>query len=525
MSLSFIDAIFTALFFAAIAYAIGPVVIEHDISNLNYLYYSLIVVAFRFVLKIVMAKINAAMSYQIEKQIREHLVDKLIKVGPLSLARNAKLPAVFVDAVDEIVPYFTHYLTSVRYAMSIPVVLLVAVFMASPLQGFILLVLCPLIPLFMVLIGNKAERLNQRQWLQITRLSAHFQEAMRRLVVIKLFNLKKHEINKIYLLNKRWRIETMQVLKVAFFSALALEFFATVGVAFCAVTLGFAVYDYGFNYTLALFILLCAPEFFLPLRTLGQNYHARMKALGAASTMVELLNSQDKLAYSDECKNTACDVNALLKDGVSFKFIDVKACYADGRIGLENKSYSFNADKITALVGPSGSGKTTTLMLCAALLEKSSGQILINGHDIESLDIKALRKHITYIPQNPYLFYGSIRSNLDLYNDNIQDEVLITALNKVGASDLIERFEDGLDHKILDDNSGISGGEARLIALARALLNNSKVLLLDEPTASLDKDTQAIFIQALLNIAKHKTVIMAAHRQELIDIADEVVNL
>lgn len=525
MVLSFVDAIFTALFFAALAYAIGPVVIEQDNSYLNYLYYSFILVVLRFLLKVVMAKINASMSYQIEKQIREHLVDKLIKVGPLSLARSAKLPSVFVDAVDEIVPYFTHYLTSVRYAMSIPVVLLIAVFVASPLQGFILLILCPLIPLFMVLIGKKAERLNQRQWLQITRLSAHFQEAMRRLVVIKLFNLKKHEINKIYLLNKRWRVETMQVLKVAFFSALALEFFATVGVAFCAVTLGFAVYDYGFNYTLALFILLCAPEFFLPLRTLGQNYHARMKALGAASTMVELLNSQDKLAYSDNLKNSTCDLNKVLSEGVAIKFEDVKAVYADGRIGIEHKSYAFKPNKITALVGPSGSGKTTTLMLCAALLEKSAGRILINEHDIESLDIKSLRKHITYIPQNPYLFYGTIRSNLDLYNDNIQDEVLIEALKKVGANDLIERFEDGLEHKILDDNSGISGGEARLIALARALINNSKIILLDEPTASLDKDTQAAFIQALLNIADNKTVIMAAHRQELIDVADEIVNL
>lgn len=528
MILSFFDAIFSVFIYAAIAFAVGPIIITQDYSNLDYIYYSFVLLIARLVTRIVMAKLNSHLGYLVERDLRFHLVDRLIEVGPLSSARNSKLPAVFVDAVDVAVPYFTHYMTAMRYAMTIPLVFLVAVYIVSPLHGTILFAMCPLIPVFMIFIGKRAERINQRQWVQITRLAGHFQEAMRRINVIKMFNLEKFEIQKIHLLNKRWRIETVQILKIAFLSALALEFFSTVGVAFCAITLGFGVYEYGFDYTVALFILLCAPEFFLPLRNLGQNYHSRMNAVGAVTSMLELLNSKDTLAYSGGNHKGTVSVSSdsSFDDGLEIRFEGVSSQYGDGRYGLQDRSFVFEKNKITALVGPSGSGKSTTLMLCAALLEKSGeGRILINGHDIETLDIIDYRRQISYIPQNPYLFFGSVRSNLDLYNAGIPDGELIDTLRKVGAEDLVERFEAGLDHKILDENSGVSGGEARLIALARSILSQSRILLLDEPTASLDSESEAVFLDALKSIANDKTVIIAAHRKELINFADNIVNL
>lgn len=524
--LSIIDAVILATFYALIAKAVGPIVISGNTDNLDYLYFALLFIFLRLIVKLVIAKINSSLLFKVEESLRFSLVDKLISVGPLSFSVTPKLPAVFVDAVNDVVPYFTHYLTACHYAISIPCVLLVAVFIASPLQGLILLILCPLIPIFMILIGKKAEQLNQRQWLQITRLSSYFHEAMHHLTIIKLFNIEKKEINKIYLLNKRWRVETMQVLKVAFLSALALEFFSTVGVAFCAVTLGFAVYDYGFDYSLALFVLFCAPEFFVPLRNMGQNYHARMKALGAATTMVDLLFSKDQIAFTQDINNNLLlNTNNNVNQSFDLKLENVSLQYPDGRFGIVNKSLSFEHNKITAIVGPSGCGKSTVLMLCAGLLEASDGKLYVNNQDIHDIDIKEYRKQITYIPQNPHLFFGTIGENLNLSVKNLDESYLKACLEKINASFLIDRFKDGFNHKILNFNYGISGGEARLIALARSLIADSKIILLDEPTASLDKESEQVLLNALLKISQQRTVIVAAHRKELINIADKVIEL
>ena len=531
MTLSFLDAVFAVSCYALAAYAVAPAVIYFDFSQFTYLYYACGVTAARLLIRLGMTHTNAALSFSMERDLRRLLVDHLLAAGPLSPARSPRLPAVMVDAVDPAVPYFTNYMSAVRYSMAIPLVFLVSVFIASPLQGLILLLMAPLIPVFMVLIGYRAERLNQRQWLQMTRLGTHFQEAMRRINVIKLFNLERREFHRIKLLNKRWRVETMQVLRVAFLSALALEFFATVGVALCAVTLGFAVYDHGFPFVLAFFILLCAPEFFLPLRNLGSNYHIRMSAIGAVTQMVELLTTPASgLAYSDsegtgEQKKERLSELASFADGVEIRLEGVSAQYPDGRYGLEERSFVFEKNRITALVGPSGSGKSTTLMLCAALLEAAEGRILVNGHDLRALDVIDYRRQVAYIPQNPYLFFGTLRFNLDLHQTGIPENELHEALRRVGAGDLITRFEDGLEHRIGDEHAGVSGGEARLIALARASLSGARILLLDEPTASLDQESEAHFLEALREAARGRTVIIAAHRQELIDFADNIVTL
>ena len=515
-ALSLADAIFLCLFYACIAKGGGSLVIQGDAQNIHYLYYGFAFIALRFVVKLISAFFISNISYEVEVSLRDQIIAHLISLGPLSDKRKASLIASVTDAFDDIIPFFTHYLTSKRYALVVPSVLLAFIFMSHTLSGVVILIICPLIPIFMIMVGKGAERLNQRQWVRILRLSGHFTEALQRLTFIKLFNLQQQEINLIKRLTKNWRVQTMQILKIAFLSSLVLEFFSTAGVAFCAVLLGFAVYEQGFDYTYALFVLLCAPEFFLPLRTLGQNYHIRMKSLGAISNIADLMSSRP----SD--KSTG-HVDELVRFDI--KANDLKAVYEGGRVGLLDVNLYIKEGEVTALVGPSGCGKSTLLQLLIGFVPVESGSLSIGAHDVGEYSRKALTDAITFVPQNPHLFYGTLRDNIKIGCADVSDDAIVQALDRLNARFLLERFPDGLDHRISDENQGISGGEARLIALARALIKDSPLVLLDEPTASLDEGTQKLIVDAINRIKAGRTVIISAHHQSLIDFADSVIDI
>lgn len=616
MLLTLVDAVCLCAFYACVAYSFGPFILRQDTAQLFLIFYALIPVALRMLLRLGIARLIAHISYTIEGAVREELMLQVLRVGPLSATVQSSLATLMVDAFDDIMPYFTSFLVALRYAMIFPVVILLAVALVSPWSALILFAMAPLIPFFMILIGKGAERLNQRQWKQITRLAGRFYEACDKLIVLKLFNLEKREIERIARLTKRWRVETMQVLRIAFLSALVLEFFATCGIALCAITLGFAVYEHGFDYTKALFVLLCAPEFFLPLRQLGLNYHARMRALGAMSSLQKLMQEQPVLPVPEQvqthflAQGASNQVNKIqeqvdlpsgqeYKDGVvsskegaksakkdvdctkegmesaqaqascqadtdckaeeiqqteaeykaqasnptqdsyptqasaapqawmqapyTIQLSNVVAAYPNGRIGLQDFSGEFKASTVTALTGPSGAGKSTLLQTIAGFTRILSGQVIVNGHVCQPNELRELMKHMAYIPQLPHLFYGTLRDNLRLGAPNATDEQLKQALYQVGAGHLLERFSDGLEHRVGDHNRGLSGGEVRLIALARALVRNSDLLLLDEPTASLDHESEQAFLKALTHLAKDKTVIVVAHRPELIEFANHVV--
>ena len=539
MLLTLVDAIFLCAFYAVICYVFAPFALEQNTAYLHLAPYALIPIAGRFVMRLIIAKVIAKISYTVEGAVREELVNKLLRVGPLSFAVKSSLSTLFVDALDDIMPYFSSFLVTLRYAMVIPVICVIAVALMSPWSAGILIAMAPLIPFFMIIIGKGAERLNQRQWKQITRLAVRFQEALDKLSLIKLFNIESSEIEKIARLTKRWRVETMQVLRIAFLSALVLEFFATCGIALCAITLGFAVYEHGFDYTRALFVLLLAPEFFLPLRQLGFTYHSRMRALGAMIGLMELLSEKDifpEIKHIDGCKHqkdgesNVTTLDSTLDDSwmqapFAIEFANVSATYPNGRVGLSDFSCKFEPGHVSALVGPSGAGKSTILQSIAGFTNVSTGQIIINGHECSRNDLINLMSKVSYIPQLPNLFYGTLRDNLKLGAPEASDEQLLKALDMVGASELITRFADGLDHHVGDQNRGISGGETRLIALARAMLHDSAILLLDEPTASLDRDSENRFLEALKTLGKDKTVIIVAHRKELIDYATYVIEV
>lgn len=536
MLLTLVDAIFLCAFYGLISAAFAPFVLSQDSSQLYLAPYALGPIVGRLVARLAIARVIAHISYVVEGTIRSELMAKLISVGPLSLTVKSSLNTLLVDALDDIMPYFTSFLTTLRYAMIIPVVCLVAVALVSPWSAFILFCMAPLIPFFMIMIGKGAERLNQRQWRQISRLALRFHEALSKLTLVKLFNLERTEIVTIARLTKRWRVETMQVLRIAFLSALVLEFFATCGIALCAITLGFAVYERGFDYSYALFVLLLAPEFFLPLRQMGLTYHARMRALGAMSGLTDLLHEKEHFPRTQQAAQQAAAQQAAQsaesrapdpwqQAPFTIELAQVTALYPNGRAGITDFSGCFAPGTVTALVGPSGAGKSTILQTIAGFTELTAGKVVVNGHECSPEDLRTLMTQIAYIPQLPNLFYGTLRDNLKLGAPEASDEELKAALYQVGAGELLTRFSDGLDHHIGENNRGISGGETRLIALARALVRKCPIVLLDEPTASLDRESENAFLQGLAALTHDKTVVMVAHRAELIAFAGKVIKV
>ncbi|MDT3661998.1 MAG: thiol reductant ABC exporter subunit CydD [Anaerobiospirillum sp.] len=534
MLLTLVDAIFLCAFYGLISAAFAPFVLSQDSTQLYLAPYALGPIVGRLLARLAIAHVIAHISYVVEGTIRSELMAKLICVGPLSLTVKSSLNTLLVDALDDIMPYFTSFLTTLRYAMIIPVVCLVAVALVSPWSAFILFCMAPLIPFFMIMIGKGAERLNQRQWRQISRMALRFHEALSKLTLVKLFNLERTEIVTIARLTKRWRVETMQVLRIAFLSALVLEFFATCGIALCAITLGFAVYERGFDYSYALFVLLLAPEFFLPLRQMGLTYHARMRALGAMAGLTDLLHEKEHFPRTQQAAQQAAAQQAAQaaesrapapwqQAPFTIELAQVTALYPNGRAGITDFSGSFAPGTVTALVGPSGAGKSTILQTIAGFTELTKGKVLVNGHECSPEDLRTLMTQIAYIPQLPNLFYGTLRDNLKLGAPEASDEELKAALFQVGAGELLTRFSDGLDHHIGENNRGISGGETRLIALARALVRKCPIVLLDEPTASLDRESENAFLQGLAALTHDKTVVMVAHRAELIAFAGKVI--
>ena len=532
MLLTLVDAIFLCAFYGLISAAFAPFVLSQDSTQLYLAPYALGPIVGRLLARLAIARVIAHISYVVEGTIRSELMAKLISVGPLSLTVKSSLNTLLVDALDDIMPYFTSFLTTLRYAMIIPVVCLVAVALVSPWSAFILFCMAPLIPFFMIMIGKGAERLNQRQWRQISRMALRFHEALSKLTLVKLFNLERTEIVTIARLTKRWRVETMQVLRIAFLSALVLEFFATCGIALCAITLGFAVYERGFDYSYALFVLLLAPEFFLPLRQMGLTYHARMRALGAMAGLTDLLHEKEHFPRTQQAAQAAQQAAQAAESRApapwqqapfTIELAQVTALYPNGRAGITDFSGSFAPGTVTALVGPSGAGKSTILQTIAGFTELTKGKVLVNGHECSPEDLRTLMTQIAYIPQLPNLFYGTLRDNLKLGAPEASDEELKAALFQVGAGELLTRFSDGLDHHIAENNRGISGGETRLIALARALVRKCPIVLLDEPTASLDRESENAFLQGLAALTHDKTVVMVAHRAELIAFAGKVI--
>lgn len=461
-------------------------------------------------------------SARIKQQLRQRLHRHLQTIGVLQSGnqRSGERVNTLVDGIEALENYYARYLPAMSLVVLVPLSILVFVFPVDWISGLVMLGTAPLIPFFMILIGKGTENLNKKQWRKLARMSAHFLDMIQGLTTLKIFNTSKHEAEVIARISDEYRRSTMSVLRVAFLSSLVLEFLATISIAMVAVLIGFRLFYGEMDFLLGFFVLLLAPEFYLPLRNMGTHYHARMEAIGAAEQMVEILETPPLVTLNEAPKQT---VKTALTSPIAIRFNHVSFSYDAGRQALDQINVTIKAGQRIALVGASGAGKSTLANLLLGFVQTTQGEIQINGVNLNAIPIAQWREQLAWVPQRPYLFHGSIADNIRLGNQHASDEVMKKAAKLAYCDGFIDASTNQYNTQIGEKGEGLSGGQIQRIALARAFLKDAPVLILDEATANLDKESEALIQKSIQQLSKNRTVITIAHRLNTIKLSDQII--
>ncbi len=449
-----------------------------------------------------------AAAQQVKLSLRKTLYDRIRQLGPawLSEQRTGDMVNTLSDGVEALEAYYARFIPAIALTALVPLSILVFIFPIDWISGLVMLGTAPLIPLFMILIGKGAERRNQKQWQQLAHMSAHFLDVIQGLTSLKLFNASRREAVMIARISDDYRKTTLSVLRLAFLSSFALEFFSTVSIAIVAVLIGFRLFWGELDFLYGFFVLLLAPEFYLPLRNLGTHYHARMAAIGAADNMLKILEAP-VAPYPlgpDKGKPLAGPIGITLES--------VGHTYPDGRRGLDRLSLSIEPGEPIALVGPSGAGKSTLLNLLLGFMPLEEGQIRVNGEPLQSIDPRQWRKNLAWVPQRAHLFQGTLADNIRLARPDADQAAVEAAAKRAHAHAFIQQLPDGYQTQIGEGARGLSGGQIQRLALARAFIKDAPLVILDEATAHLDPESEALIRQAVEELSRERTLIMVAHR-------------
>ncbi len=508
-----------------LANAINGVIFEKlPLANVqNWLWALLAIFLVRAVLAWASEQAAFYASAKIKQQLRNRLHRHIQALGPVYKGDEGSGGRVntVVDGIEALENYYARYLPAMSLVVLVPLSILVFIFPIDWVSGLVMIITAPLIPVFMILIGKGTEKLNKKQWRKLARMSAHFLDMIQGLTTLKIFNTSKHEAEVIARISDEYRRSTMKVLRVAFLSSLALEFLATISIALVAVFIGFRLYYGEIDFLLGFFVLLLAPEFYLPLRNMGTHYHARMEAIGAAEQMVELLETP-VTSQANQSSQTAM-TTIPHPQALNIKFDHVSFSYAQDRHALDNISIEFKAGQRIALVGASGAGKTTMANLLLGFIQSTQGNITINDVDLQNIGLATWRKYVAWLPQRPYLFHGSIGDNIRLGNQQASDDEIHKAANLANCAEFIATLPDAYATNIGEHGEGLSGGQIQRIALARAFLKDAPLLILDEATANLDSKSEALIQQSIAVLSKGRTVITIAHRLNTIKQSDLIV--
>ncbi|MEJ2479267.1 MAG: thiol reductant ABC exporter subunit CydD [Acidihalobacter sp.] len=477
-----------------------------------------------FAARAVVAALSEATAFEaaarVKLDVRKRVYAHLEALGPAwtRQQRTGDLANTLIDGIESLEQYYANYLPQTALAAFIPFAILVFVFPSDWVSGIIMLVTAPLIPFFMILIGKGAERLNQRQWRKLARMSAHFFDVIEGLTTLKLFNASRFEAEVVAQISDEYRRSTMAVLRVAFLSSLVLEFMATVSIAMVAVFIGFRLLYGDIHYLPGFFVLLLAPEFYLPLRNMGTQYHARMEAVGASEQIVKLLNTPlpgQRAGGHELPAGTPLDI----------RFENVGFAYDAGQPVLADIDFTLAHGERVALVGPSGAGKTTLSQLLLGFIQPQQGCMTVNGIDLRELSEDTWLSRVAWLPQRPTLFHGSVLDNIRLGRPDAAPESVRRAAELANASGFIERLAQGYDTLVGDRGQGLSGGEIQRIALARAFLKDAQLIVLDEASASLDPETEALITESIERLARDRTMLVIAHRLETVRRAHRILVL
>lgn len=454
----------------------------------------------------------------VKESLRMKLMTRLSKseAGHLYKEKTGKRVSVLTDAIDQLDAYYTSFLPQLIQAGIIPVMILIVVFTENIYSGLIMLVTAPLIPVFMIIIGSMTEKKSREQMDSMLKFSGSFLDVLQGLPILKVFGQSKRQRKQIVEMSNHFRDTTMEVLKVAFLSALMLEVLATIATAMIAVEVGLRLVYGQLTFHTAFFVLLLAPELYMPLKNLGSSFHSGKNSIAAAETIWEVLDKEEKTTLWGGTLLTGVTKPALKLENVSFQ-------YNENKPVLKNINLNISSGQRVAFVGKSGSGKTTLLKILLGMLPPNSGRVFANGIPLNELQEDHWLQHIAYVSQEPYLFSGTIIENIKMGRGEASFDEVVEAAELAGVDHFVKDFPLGYDTYVGEAGLGLSGGEKQRVAVARAFLKKAPLVLLDEPTAGLDLETEHYLKKAIERLCEHATVITVAHRLQTIIESDQIV--
>lgn len=458
-------------------------------------------------------KAAAAVKLELRSQIISAAVHPPATIKPATTGEITAIAGRGLDALD---PYFARYVPELIRAATVPVAVLIALFSRDVTTGIIVVLTLPLIPIFGALVGMYTERRMRRQWRVLAVLSHHFLDVVRGLPTLKVFGRAQAQADTIAKVTEQHRVATMATLRIAMLSALVLEVAATISIALVAVSVGFRLVYGGIDLETALFLLILAPEAYLPLRRSAAEYHSATEGIAAAERAFDVIDNSERA----EPPSSHRPAGRLTLERVTVRFPgrDVPA--------LERLDLKIPPGKVTAVAGPSGSGKSTLLRVLLGLQPPGSGRVRVGATDLSDVDLAAWHSGLAWLPQRPHLVAGTVADNICLGRRHATDGEVRTAARRAFAAPFIEAMPAGYSTRLGEGGAGLSDGQRQRIALARVFLRTDATLvLLDEPTAHLDTHTEAVVSASLGELAIGRTVVIVTHRPALLDLADEIVEL
>lgn len=519
----------------AIARSVQLVVIERAPLPLIYPWLLLFIgtIVFRSLCTYLSSRWSAAGALEIQTTVRRAVIDMLFSPSSKDAHADtinalepqaAETAHTLLEQIDLLEPYYAHYVPQSILSVISPLLILAIIFYKNWIVGLDLLLAAPIIPFNMIIVGMNAQDISMKQMAKVRELSSVFLDYVQGMTTLKGLGYAERAIKRVAAAAQELGQRSMSVQSVALLSSAALELVSTFAIAIAAAYIGCNLLRYilfgtgptGMSLQTGLFLLLLAPAFFQPLRSFAAAYHDRADALAAVESLLPILSSSsENLSTPEESEQAVQE----LADVQSIELRQLSVHYTGQKNPtLQEVTLPLIRDQAIALTGESGSGKSTLLGVLAGYIQAASGDMLVNGEVLPpQTSVKT-----SWIGQRPYLFPGTLAENIALGQTERTSEEIEIAARKAGVMSFAEKFPAGLDTQVGERGLGLSGGEAQRVALARAFLKNAPLLLLDEPTAHVDTETEEQLLASLAELVKGKFVVIATHSPTVLTICKQI---